>query len=85
MAFQQQHRKTPAPVLTHHLDLLFDQLTMLTKGGYRHNEVLFQELAVLREDEVVKARIGQLYKEKRLPPVTGPAPNTCGSCGKPIP
>jgi hypothetical protein len=72
-------------ILTHHLDRLDEQLQEAQRNHRPYNEALLQELDVLGKDAVITARISQLYAEKRLPPVTGPMPSNCTSCGKPLP
>jgi len=72
-------------ILTNNLDRLHGQLQEAKRDHRPYNEALLQELDVLQQDSVIKARIYQLYAEKRLPPVTGPMPSNCPCCGKPLP
>jgi hypothetical protein len=72
-------------MLTHNLGWLYQQLQDSQKNHRPYNELLLQELNVLDNDLMIKTRISQLYEEKRLPPVTGPKPRNCASCGQPLP
>jgi hypothetical protein len=72
-------------ILTHNLDWLYEQLTDAKKNSRPYNTLLLEELEVLREDPGIKKGIFELYAQNRLPPVTGPRPSNCASCGKPLP
>jgi hypothetical protein len=72
-------------ILTHQLDFLYEQLGEAKRNNRHYNQELLQELDVLVADTVIKARIYQLYAEKRLPPAVGPMPSNCVNCGKPLP
>lgn len=72
-------------ILTHNLDRLYEQLQEAERNGWLHNKDLLKELEVLRSDSAITKQINDLYTQKRLPPVTGPMPSNCASCGKPLP
>jgi hypothetical protein len=71
------------------LETLYVQLKHAQENRNRpFNWMLLEELEVLRNDELIKNRLEDLYISNRLnrtPPVTGPLPSHCSSCGKPLP
>lgn len=69
----------------YNVDLLREQLQVAQANGRRFNEALLNELDVLLGNEITKTGIYQLFTQSRLPPVTGPLPSHCTSCGKPLP
>ena len=72
-------------ILTYNLDWLYGQLQEAREIGRPHNEALLKELEVLRSNVVITTSIRELMATNRLPPVTGPMPSNCASCGKPLP
>lgn len=69
----------------YNVDLLREQLQDAEKNDRHFNKALLKELDALLGNPVIVAGIYHILTESRLPPVTGPLPSNCTSCGKPLP